>query len=363
MKFLALIMSAILTFSMVSCTPKDTTQYDDINISSTDEGVNAEYKIVTDKIDEIYSEGTPATTQEVLDAILSVMPIENTIAIDDQRMTFLEIDLDAIESYSGVMTSNYESTDEVVVIRANDDSVDDMVEAMKKRRDARADEFESYDQIQSEKASNGKILVYGNDVILVIVGNIENYDNYEGTGVQPNSEYADLNTTSTDEGLNAQYQIVTDKVAEIYSEGTPATAQEVLDGILSAMPVQMPNPMDDQFMQFLEIDLNNVAEYAGVISGANISSDELIVVRANEGSVDAVVSALEERRNNRISEFESYLPDQYEKAKHGKILVYGNDVIYAIMGDTLQYDMSGDASGETMLPEGGDPVADIPAAD
>ncbi len=182
-------------------------------------------------------------------------------------------------------------------------------------------------------------------------------------GESDSSQYDDLNATSTDEGLNAQYQIVTDKVAEIYEAGTPETTAEVVEAITSVMPVQMPNNMDDQFMTFLEIDLTNIEEYTGIISGTNISSDELIVIRANDGMVDAVVESLTARRDARIKEFEAYLPDQYEKAKYGKILVYGNDVILAIMGDTLQYDMSADEGAEPMLPEGSVPVADIPVDD
>ncbi len=177
-------------------------------------------------------------------------------------------------------------------------------------------------------------------------------------------QYADLNITSTDEGLNSQYQIVTDKVAEIYEAGTPETTAEVVEAITSVMPIQMPNPMDDQFMTFLEIDLSNIEEYTGIISGTNISSDELIVVRAKDGMVDAVVESLTARRDARIKEFEAYLPDQYEKAKHGKILVYGNDVILVIMGDTTLYDMmADDTAGEPMIPEDAVPVASIPTAE
>ncbi len=176
------------------------------------------------------------------------------------------------------------------------------------------------------------------------------------------SEYDHLNTTSSDEGLNAQYQIVTDAIAEIYADGQPATTQEVVDGVTAVMPVQMPMPMEDQFLEFIGIDLANVSEYAGVVSSINVSTDELIVIRANDGMVDTIVTNLTERRDARTKEFETYLADQHEKATYGKILVYGNDVILAIMGDTLQYDMS-DGSGEAapMLPSEDTPVAEIPA--
>ncbi len=175
--------------------------------------------------------------------------------------------------------------------------------------------------------------------------------------------YDDLNTTSSDEGLNSQYQIVTDAIEAIYADGTPDTTQDVIDAVTAVMPVQMPTQMDDQFMQFLGIDLTNVLEYSGVISGVNVSSDELIVIRANDGMVDSVVTFLTERRDARTKEFETYLADQHEKAKYGKIFVYGNDVILAIMGDTQQYDMFEDSGeAEPMLPEDEIPVADIPVA-
>ncbi len=173
-------------------------------------------------------------------------------------------------------------------------------------------------------------------------------------------EYADLNTESSDSGVNAEYQIVIDKVEEIYSSGTPATTQEVVDAILAVMPVQGPITLDDQYLTFLGFDLASIEEYAGAISGMNLSADDVIVIRAVDGKVDEIVEHLVKRRTDRAESFENYLMNQYEKALAGKIFVKGNDVILTIVGNVDNYDMATEG-GEPVIPEGGDqPVADIP---
>ncbi len=184
-----------------------------------------------------------------------------------------------------------------------------------------------------------------------------------GCSQSSENEYADLNTTSSDNGVNAEYTIVTDKIAEIYEAGTPATTQEVVDQILEVMPVQGPLTLDDQYLAFLEFDIESIEEYSGVVSGMNLSADDLIVIRAKDGMVDEIVAQLVDRRTARTESFENYLANQYEKARCGKIIVHGNDVILAILGNVDNYDMASEG-GEPMIPEGGDqPVADIPAAE
>ncbi len=173
-------------------------------------------------------------------------------------------------------------------------------------------------------------------------------------------EYADLNTESSDSGVNSEYQIVIDKVEELYSAGTPATTQEVVDAILAVMPVQGPITLDDQYLTFLGFDLTSIEEYAGAISGMNLSADDVIVIRAVDGKVDEIVEHLVKRRADRAESFENYLLNQYEKAVTGKIFVNGNDVILTIVGNVDNYDM-GSEGGEPVIPEGGDqPVAEIP---
>ena len=175
------------------------------------------------------------------------------------------------------------------------------------------------------------------------------------------NQYDYLNKTSSDNGLNEQYQIVIDKIDEIYNAGTPSSTQTVVDEILSIMPVQMPGPINEQYPDFLGIDLSYIEEYSGVISQVNVSSDELIVIRAKDGKVDTIVELLQKRRDDKSASFEAYLQDQHTKALYGKIIVKGNDIIFAILGDVTKYDTQAPAEfltpEEPLPPEGQQPVA------
>lgn len=109
---------------------------------------------------------------------------------------------------------------------------------------------------------------------------------------------------------------------------------EVMSTIESAVTMAMPMELTEEDLTiFAEIDMANVASWAGKISMANVSSDTLIVIEAAEGKVDAVKEALEGFKANRALSFERYLQDQFEKAEAGRVVVKGNYVVLAILGD------------------------------
>ena len=64
-----------------------------------------------------------------------------------------------------------------------------------------------------------------------------------------------------------------------------------------------------------------------------VSADRVVVIEAAEGKIDAVTAALESFKQSAIAQFELYLPDQYEKAKAGRIVVKGNYAVLVIAGD------------------------------
>lgn len=109
---------------------------------------------------------------------------------------------------------------------------------------------------------------------------------------------------------------------------------EVLTKIETAVPMAMPMELtEEELTIFVGLDMADVASWAGKISMANVSSDRLIVIEAAEGKVDAVKTALEGFKENTALSFELYLQDQYEKAKAGRVVVKGNYVVLAILGD------------------------------
>ena len=107
---------------------------------------------------------------------------------------------------------------------------------------------------------------------------------------------------------------------------------EIVTKINEAVPVAMAGDLTEEELTMMVEDM---ASWAGKYSMANVSADRLIVIEAAEGKVDVVKTALEAYRDNVAAQFELYLAPQYEKAKAGRIVVKGNYVVLAILGDAI----------------------------
>jgi len=94
----------------------------------------------------------------------------------------------------------------------------------------------------------------------------------------------------------------------------------------------MPAELDDSILKdILGIDPEDVEEYTGYITMVNISTDNLIAIKAKEGKVETVQKKLEERQDAQAKEFEKYLQDQYQKVTVGKVIVIGDYVFLATL--------------------------------
>lgn len=66
----------------------------------------------------------------------------------------------------------------------------------------------------------------------------------------------------------------------------------------------------------------------------NVMSDEIILLKAKDkGAVKELQAALEQEKENRLTQWESYLPNQYEKVKNTVIKVQGQYLLYATWED------------------------------
>lgn len=66
----------------------------------------------------------------------------------------------------------------------------------------------------------------------------------------------------------------------------------------------------------------------------NVMSDEIIVLKAkDESAVKDLQAALEQEQENRLKQWETYLPDQHEKVKNTIIKAEGQYLLYATWGD------------------------------
>lgn len=127
--------------------------------------------------------------------------------------------------------------------------------------------------------------------------------------------------------------------APVLKEGV--TLQSLVDSIAQEYGLTMPAPLDDSILQdLLGIDPENVEEYAGYITMVMISSDNLIAVKAKEGKAEEVQKKLEERKEFQVASFEQYLPDQYDKAKEGKVFTVGDYVFLVMIAGEDHYEAS-----------------------
>lgn len=112
---------------------------------------------------------------------------------------------------------------------------------------------------------------------------------------------------------------------------------DVMDAIEAVAPVAMPADMDDEFLTSMYgLDMADVEEYKGKYSNVNISTDEILILKAAKGKTDAVKEACEARQKAKADQFAMYLEDQAIKAQNGRIVVKGDYVIFVIAGDSVR---------------------------
>lgn len=118
-------------------------------------------------------------------------------------------------------------------------------------------------------------------------------------------------------------------------EETPSyDVNEVLNTITTAVPIAMPGEIPESELEMIMgLSADDYVSYAGQMCMAMVSADRVVVIEAAEGKIDAVTEALETFKQSAIAQFELYLPDQYEKAKAGRVVVKGNYAVLVIAGD------------------------------
>ena len=91
-------------------------------------------------------------------------------------------------------------------------------------------------------------------------------------------------------------------------------------------------PIDDATLKDLYmVDPENVDSYVGEMSMINVQAFDILVVKAKKGKVEDVKAALEERKQNRISEFEFYaVNNNDENTKNALVLTSGDYAILVI---------------------------------
>ena len=112
--------------------------------------------------------------------------------------------------------------------------------------------------------------------------------------------------------------------------------EDVMTSIEAVAPVAMPADMDEAYLTSMyEIDMADVEEFVGKYSNVNVSSDEILIVKAAKGKAEAIKTAAETRRDVKAEGCEMYLESEFEKSKAGRVVVKGDYVIFVIAGDAV----------------------------
>ena len=121
--------------------------------------------------------------------------------------------------------------------------------------------------------------------------------------------------------------------------GSPAEDKQydlakVSETISSVSPVPYPADIDDAYLTGMYgIDLADVEEYRGQYANTNLSTDEILVLKAVEGKAETLKEACEARRAAKQEQAAMYDEVQAQKAENGRIVVKGDYVIFVVAGD------------------------------
>lgn len=108
---------------------------------------------------------------QVAAAISAAAPVPYPADMDDEYLTGMYgIDPADVEEYRGQYSNTNTFTDELLLVRAAEGKADAVREACEARRAAKQEQAAMYDEVQAQKAQNGRVVVRGDYVIFVVAG-------------------------------------------------------------------------------------------------------------------------------------------------------------------------------------------------
>ncbi len=114
------------------------------------------------------------------------------------------------------------------------------------------------------------------------------------------------------------------------------TAADILTAIDTLVPVNTPKDLDEKTLSLLmNVNMENVADYAGKVTELNNNTDQIIVIQAVPGQAEAVKADLEAWKQAMIEQSANYTEFAGEgiKAENGRVIVNGDFVVLVILGD------------------------------
>lgn len=148
-------------------------------------------------------------------------------------------------------------------------------------------------------------------------------------------------TTTTEEAPAIEKEEIaetTEETTEEVVEETPAETpaiSEIAKEISSSVALVSPMEMSDDFIfNYYGIDTSTLAEYSFVTSEEATSAETVIIVKvADASSTDTIKGQLQAILDEKASEMEDYLPEEYEIVKKASVTVKG-DYVYLVISDS-----------------------------
>lgn len=115
------------------------------------------------------------------------------------------------------------------------------------------------------------------------------------------------------------------------------TAQEIADDLMNIDDLfsSMDHSEQDLFAEMCGLDLSLLEDYSLNDAMMNVKSHTLYIAKVKDAAdMDAVKTAFQTRKEQMEQSFERYLEDQYEIAKAGQIVTFGNWVMLVICEDS-----------------------------
>lgn len=116
------------------------------------------------------------------------------------------------------------------------------------------------------------------------------------------------------------------------AQGSAKNVQDIYTEISQAVSLNSPMLVPDDFiMNYYGIDVSTLDEYVFSMSEAAISAETVVILKAKDaGSTGALSASLQTVIDQKRSEMENYLPDQFQIVDKSSVQVKGNYVYLVI---------------------------------
>ena len=125
----------------------------------------------------------------------------------------------------------------------------------------------------------------------------------------------------------------------MYNSGSSRPYEEIRQSVEAALDKES---LTEQDITVFKRNFNlNAADYAGVMyytTGANMSAEEVLLVRVKDDSqIREVTSAVGQRIESRITDFEGYAPEEVKLLEDARQSVRGKYIFYACSPKADEY--------------------------